>query len=166
MKDFIKLIYALFIGVSIAIFTVLAVSAVYPEPKFPETRYDYSTELTLEEQQEEERLYRQYEDNSAEHRTNTSKIILASAVAIFILGLIAKRSSRFNSVTVEGVLFGGLFAAVYSAIYNSMSFYFYSQPDLHQVVTLAASAVSVVMILVITQLRFGLTNNKKTKRKK
>jgi hypothetical protein len=166
MKDFIKLIYTLFIGGSIAIFSILTVSTAYPGPTFPEPNFSLSADATLEQQQDDERLFKQYENNSAEHRTNTSKIILASSVAIFILGLVAIRISRFNSVIVEGVLFGGLFTAVYSAIYNNMSFYVYSQPDHSQLVTLAASATSVIMILVITQLRFGLTNDKKSKRKK
>lgn len=166
MKDFIKLIYTLFIGASIAIFSVLAISTAYPGPKFPEPNFSLSAEPTVQQQQDDERLFKQYENDSTEHRTNTSKIILASSVGIFILGLAATRMTRFNSVIVEGVLFGGLFTAVYAAIYNNMSYYFYAQPDMSQVVTLAASATSVIMILVITQLRFGLTNDKKSKRKK
>lgn len=166
MKDFIKLIYTLFIGVSIAIFSVLAISTAYPGPKFPEPDFSLSAEPTLEQQQDDQRLFKQYENDSTEHRTNTSKIVLVSSVAIFILGLAVRRVTRFNPVIVEGVLFGGLFVALYSAIYNNTSYYFYPQPDLSQAVTLAASATSVIMILVITQLRFGLTNDKKSKRKK
>ncbi|MEX2014635.1 MAG: hypothetical protein WD885_01755 [Candidatus Saccharimonadales bacterium] len=166
MKNLIELIYSVFLAGIISVFVGFAVWAAYPEPPYPNPTYNYDVEWDVTEQQDIDLQYLEYDKKYAEHRENSAKYILGASVGIFLLGLIAIKSRRFNSIFSDGLLFAGLMTALYAGSKSVVFFFSTDQPN--RMVAFGAALAALVMVLIITQIKFGVlvAKPKKSKRKK
>ncbi|HEX5797788.1 MAG TPA: hypothetical protein VFX79_00385 [Candidatus Saccharimonadales bacterium] len=166
MKNLIELIYSLFLAGIVAMFVGFTVWAAYPEPSYPNPTYNYDVEWDETEQQDIDRQYQEYDKKYAEHQGTSAKIILGASVGIFLLGLIAIKSRRFNSIFSDGLLFAGLITALYAGSKSIVFLFSLEQPS--RIITFGAALAALIMVLVITQLKFGVlvAKPKKSKRKK
>jgi hypothetical protein len=166
MKNLIELIYSLFLAGIVAIFVGFAVWAAYPEPALPNPSYSYDVDWDAQQQQEIDQQYQEYDKKYAEHRENSAKIILGASLGIFLLGLIAIKSRRFNSIFSDGLLFAGLITALYAGSKSVVFFFSTDQPN--RMVAFGAALAALIMVLIITQIKFGVlvAKPKKSRRKK
>lgn len=167
MNDFMKLIYAIFVGVAITIVAAMSITALYPQPSFPEMS-SHGGEITDQQIQEEEAMYRQYDADVTSHANETAKITLAAAVSVFVIGYVTTRlkKQRLSSVIVDGMLLGGLFTAIYAAS-RGQSLYFMQTTPSDRWVPVAAAGSALVMAIIIAQIKFApAPRPKNTKRKK
>ena len=119
---FLRFAYTEFIGILLALFIGVGISAFYQGPKPPETpailKYPRAVESTpsaetIQAQEAQDRSYQQFDQDNKSYSRNTSMIALAFAVAILSLGLVVfKNISLFS----DGFLLGGVLTLIYSII--------------------------------------------------
>lgn len=166
MLDFIKLIYALFIGGAVAVFAAMTLSVIYPGPAYPEPDFSFSATPSEAQMKEEEEAYKKFDKELAEHKNNKAIILLALSVGVFLLGLAGRSRKFIHAVIVEGLLFGGFFIALYSALQSYFTYFpgFNDQPRM--LVSVISAFVALVMVITITQLKFAaLKNTSKTRKR-
>lgn len=119
-----KLVYTFILGVTIAVFFGIGISAFYEEPRAPEypgMTADYKmsqpTEAELAKQREIQRQFdtkqKAYESTRKEYNRNVSVILLALAVLAVVVAFVAAPKVTFLS---DGILLGGLFTLLYSIV--------------------------------------------------
>lgn len=164
MNDFMKLIYAIFIGAAITIFTSITVSVAYPGPSFPQP--SFTGEPTEQQLKEEEEKYRQFEQENAYYISKKTKIILGVAIVVFALGVIFRKTKMLDDVVSEGMLFGGFFTSAYSVTQGFPYMYSVVDQQNDKWVTVAAALLALIMVITIAQFKFAPSKTKKTTRKK
>ncbi len=128
-----KYVYAVFIGVLLALFIGIGIAAFYPYPKAPEPsavpmsyRVDPpatpSAEMIKQEQQDRD-AWKEFQKQNEEYNKNVSIITLIAAIIILAISLTFARSIL---VIADGLLLGGLFTLVYSLFrsFNSSDYKF------------------------------------------
>src|SRR5687768_11545642 len=120
-----KVIYAFFVGILLAIFVGVGISTFYPEPKAPETPAIYtkaSVDPTTAEFKEQEAAFteaqKKYSKDVSDYNRNVSIISLVTAVAFLTVGLLM--SARIH-VLSDGLLLGGVFTLIYGLIRGFIS---------------------------------------------
>lgn len=123
MKDdnkVLKLVYAFFLGILLAIFIGVGIETFYPSPVYPEYPVElntYGKEMT-DAQQQEQQAYdaatREYQDKLGPYSRNVSIIALVSSVVLLAVSLFMEK--RLIKVVADGVMLGGLFMLLYSLI--------------------------------------------------
>lgn len=160
-----KLIYTFILGVVIALFVGVGVSAFYEPPKEPEYPIITSSykepagEISKEDaakQEQFERDMRAYSEIRQGYERNVSVILLGLAVVTITIGLVFSRQIGFLS---DGILLGGLFTLVHALIRG------FAADDTKYL--FAASTVAVAVVLYLGYRRFGkgqlVTKSKSTK---
>jgi len=117
----IKVIYAFFVGLLLAIFVGVGVSAFYPAPKAPQYPSSLATpekaapseqtDAQLDAQREYEREYEVFRAQDASYNRNVSIIVLVAAVIFVVVSLLFESKIR---IIADGILLGGVFSLVYS----------------------------------------------------
>lgn len=114
----VKVIYAFFLGILLAIFIGVGISVFYAEPtppKAPEFSYVGKDGLNQQQQAQEqafEKTRQDYEKNKLQpYNRNVSIIALISAVIFVTIGLLLEH--KIN-VLADGTLLGGVFTLLYS----------------------------------------------------
>jgi hypothetical protein len=113
-----KIIYAFFLGILLAIFVGVGIAAFYTSPEPPKTP-DYSLigkDGPTEKQQAEQKAYDKSFENFTKNKMNpynrnVSVMALAAAVIFVAIGLLLEH--RIN-VLADGALLGGIFTLLYS----------------------------------------------------
>lgn len=119
---FLRFAYTVFIGILLALFIGVGISAFYQGPKPPETptelKYPRAVESTpsaeiIQAQEAQDQKYRQFDDDNKAYSRNTSMIALAFAIIILSIGLVV-----FKKITLfsDGFLLGGVLTLIYSII--------------------------------------------------
>jgi hypothetical protein len=158
-----KLIYTFILGVVLALFLGVGVSAFYEPPKEPEypiiaSAYKESVTPTaesksdIEKQQQFEKEMRAYQEVRQGYERNVSVILLILAIITIAIGLVFSRQIGFLS---DGILLGGLFTLVHSLIRG------FAAEDTKYL--FAAASVAVVVILYLGYRRFGRDAKNTTK---
>jgi hypothetical protein len=121
-----RFIYTLFIGILLALFIGLGISAFYEKPKEPEypnsIKYarpiepavspdsTYSAKM-LKEQEEYDKRWKDYNKIQETYNRNVSIIALTSAIVVLIISLTLVHNLLLIS---DGLLLGGVFTLLYS----------------------------------------------------
>jgi hypothetical protein len=113
-----KIVYAFFLGILLAIFVGVGIAAFYSEPTPPKAP-DYSSygkDGPTAAQQAEENAYNKKWDDFNKNKMNpyhrnVSIIALVAAVIFVVIGLLFER--RINALA-DGALLGGVFTLLYS----------------------------------------------------
>ena len=114
-----KAIYVVFLGLIIALFCGLGVSAFYQQPKEPSAPVGNAAENITktgpsQAQLDYESQYRQYEETKLKpYNRNVSIITIILATVILVLSLIL---SAWLPILSDGILLGAVFTLVYSII--------------------------------------------------
>lgn len=151
-NTFFKLIYTLILGVVLALFLGVGVSAFYEPPEAPEYPFMASaykenqpqSEADLHKLEQYEKDMRAYEEVRQVYERNVSVILLLLAIATIAIGLIFARQIGFLS---DGILLGGLFTLVHALIRG------FAAEDSKYL--FAAASVAVVVVLYLGYRRFG-----------
>ncbi len=119
----IRFVYALFLGVLLALFVGFGINTFYPGPNEP--RYPTVTTVTKEPTQEQQIAetnyqteYRKYEDKLKPYSRNVSMVALIAAVVFLSLSLVLEKRLP---IIADGIMFGGLFTLLYSIIRSVIS---------------------------------------------
>lgn len=154
MNAFIRLIYAILIGLSVVAFVGVGIFSFYQPPKEP-AYPDYSYDGSEDEYQRQEKAYEQsrnkYEKATDTYYRNVSYIGLASAVVIIAAGLYLLRKGA--EVTGEGLALGGVATAIYGIITASVA-------DARMVRFLGVTLL-LLSILLIANFRFATKGSRK-----
>jgi len=123
----IEIIYTIFLGIIIAVFVGLGISAFYNEPKYPEmpsTLKVYSVPVEspndstisadlVDKQEKYDKQVEDYQKNINDYNRNVSIIaLIASIIALSVSLLLAQKLL----VIADGVLLGGVFTLLYSVV--------------------------------------------------
>jgi len=112
-----KIIYAFFLGLLLAIFVGVGINTFYGEPKAPEytvglnTYGKEPTPAQIEQQREFDKKVEQHNKKMQPYNRNVSIIALAAAVVFLAVGLIFERRIP---VIADGIMLGGVFTLLYS----------------------------------------------------
>ncbi|MBG6182674.1 putative membrane protein [Arthrobacter sp. CAN_A214] len=113
-----RLVYTLFLGVTIALFFGFGIQTFYPSPDFPRSTEAVqhvpegaSDQELLEQQKADEAAYRDHEQKSEVYNRNVSTISLVAAVALLGTSMLLGKRNR---VITNGIMLGGLFTLLYS----------------------------------------------------
>lgn len=113
-----KVVYSLFLGIILAIFVGVGISAFYQGPQYPDPpasiRYEAPEDQTEEQRAAQVAYDQQFEtvDKQMEdYRRNVSIIATVIAVAFMAVGLVY---SHKIDVIADGFLLGGIFTLLYS----------------------------------------------------
>jgi hypothetical protein len=116
-----KVIYAFFVGLLLAVFVGVGVSAFYPSPeppKHPELLQTYGKDVPPEQneaqadaQRQYDREYEAYREVSARYNRNVSIAVLIAAILFVSFSLVFARKIQ---VIADGILLGGIFTLLYS----------------------------------------------------
>lgn len=118
-----QLIYALFLGLLLALFIGVGINTFYPGPKEP----DYATasyygkeptaaEIATEKANEQKRIA--YEKELQPYSRNVSIIAMGFAVVLLVISIVLEKRTK---VIAEGLMLGGLFTLLYSVMRGFMS---------------------------------------------
>ena len=117
----IKIIYAFFVGLLLAIFVGAGVSAFYPAPKAPEypavlnspekSLPPEQSDAQIDAQREYERESEAYQEKATAYNRNVSIIALVAAVLFVVVSLLFENKIR---IIADGILLGGIFTLIYS----------------------------------------------------
>jgi hypothetical protein len=116
-KRFITIVYTFFLGLLLAIFVGVGISAFYPSPKMPEYTISgpaFGTEPSKEEQAAQKKFeadMKAYNAASKPYNRNVSLIAMGLAVLLVVIGVVF--SDRLRHLA-DGVMMGGLFTLMYS----------------------------------------------------
>jgi hypothetical protein len=124
-KPMLKFVYALFIGIMLAVFIGVGIDAFYPGPTAPESpailnnikSNDLTDEQIIAETEYNNKL-KQYQEDQEPYSRNVSIITLIFAVIILVISLLFEKKLEIIS---EGLLLGGVFTLGYSIIRGFMS---------------------------------------------
>ncbi len=112
-----KLIYTFFLGILLAIFVGVGISAFYPgpaSPTYPVELNNTGKELT-EEQMAQQRDYdvavKQYDLDMQPYNRNVSIVTLIAAIVFLVTSLIYEKKIK---IIADGIMLGGLFTLLYS----------------------------------------------------
>lgn len=117
---FIRIAYTVFIGILLALFIGVGISAFYSGPKPPETpaamKYPRTIESTpsaemIELQEQQDQKFQQFEKDNQSYSRNVSIVALIFAVAILGIAL-----TIIKNVMSDGFLLGGVLTLIYSII--------------------------------------------------
>src|ERR1044072_8651244 len=116
-----KIVYAFFVGLLLATFVGVGVSAFYPapdRPEYPEALQSYGKDIPPEQeaaqadaQREYDRQYDAYSAESATYNRNASIIVLVAAILFVSFSLVFAKKIQ---VIADGILLGGIFTLLYS----------------------------------------------------
>jgi hypothetical protein len=119
-----RIIYTLFLGILVALFVGLGISAFYPAPKSPEAPISVqkysgplqtSDSLTPEQKKESEAYEKAqreyYEKTMPDYNKKVSIITLVAAIVILVISLVLVNKILIIS---DGLLLGGVFTLMYS----------------------------------------------------
>lgn len=144
-----KIVYAFFLGVLLAMFVGAGVAAFYPEPQPPKAPdFIVGKEGPTAQQQAQEKAYEQtrqeFDKNKMNpYNRNVSIIALIAAVIFVAAGLLLER--RID-VLADGALLGGVFTLIYG-----MGRGFASQDNKY---SFAAASVGLIIVLGLGYMRF------------
>lgn len=120
-----KPVYALFLGILLAVFVGVGIATYWPAASYPEppTFMKYGVPQTLtDEQQQQLDAYDQtekaYRADSSTYNRNISIAVLVIAVIFLVLGLTL---SDHLILFADGLLYGGVFSLIYSIIRGFIS---------------------------------------------
>lgn len=112
-----KIVYAFFVGILLAIFVGVGISTFYPEPKAPDAPI-YTKAITNPDDpviNEQDAAYqeasKQYYKEINTYNRNVSIIALVAAVVMLVIGLVM--ASRIDILS-ESLLLGGVLTLIYS----------------------------------------------------
>lgn len=114
-----RYIYALFVGILLAIFVGMGVAVFYESPTPPEepSWYGYSsgkyepTSAQLKEEEEYNNKMREFDKKEmSEYNRNVSIIVISASVVILALSLLLEKQL---GVIADGLLLGGIFTLLY-----------------------------------------------------
>ncbi len=158
-KPMLKFIYALFIGILLAVFIGVGVDAFYPAPKAPDCSATYKENPTNEQiaiQEECEKSNREYNEGPfSDYNRNVSIIVLFFAVVFLVISLLFEKKLEIIS---EGLLIGGVFSLAYSIIRGFMS--------TDAKARFAVLTVGLVVTIAVGYIKFILPKEKLAKEKK
>ncbi len=112
-----KLIYTFFLGVLLAIFVGVGISAFYPGPASPPYPIELNNpgkELTADQtiqQHDYDVAVKQYDLDKRPYNRNVSIMTLAAATLFLVVSLVFEKKIR---IIADGIMLGGLFTLLYS----------------------------------------------------
>lgn len=118
-----RLVYTIFIGVLIATFVGVGIAAFYEGPKFPEPPSSLKLAESMgckdpsvipglqKEQEEQDRQFKAYEQQSERYNRDVSIASLAAAIIILVISLTFFRKIL---LIADGLLLGGVLTLIYS----------------------------------------------------
>ncbi len=144
-----KLVYTFILGVVIALFFGIGVSAFYEAPKAPEypgmasdmkvpSPYDAAVQKQQDQQRQFETEQKTYEQARQTYERNVAIILLFLAVVVIIAAFAVATKVTFLS---DGILLGGLFTLLHSIIRG------FSANDTKILFAISTAAVAVVLYL-------------------
>jgi hypothetical protein len=150
-----KYIYTIFVGILLATFIGVGISAFYPGPKQPEFPPDYgapykyglgqdgtpSAEM-IARQDEFTAKSKEYQDASKKYNRDVSIIALVSAIVVFVVSIVLKRLTYI----ADGLLLGGVLTLLYSIIRG-----FDTEDNMFRFVVVA---IGLVVALILGYLKF------------
>lgn len=117
-RKLLKLVYALFLGVLLALFVGVGINTLYTEPKLPEYPATLNGYYGKEPTAEQMRLQQQWDKDIAAHNKkmqpynrNVSMLALGAAVGFLIISVLFEKHIKVLS---DGTLIGGLLTLLYS----------------------------------------------------
>lgn len=149
-----KLVYTFFLGLLLAIFVGVGVSAFYPGPKtveWPITLNTLGKEPTAEQlaiQKTYDTKMEQYDKDMKPYNRNLSVIVLGAAVILLAISLLYEKKIK---IIADGVMLGGLLTLLYGIGRG-----FASQDTKY---TFIAVAVGLALVLYLGYHRFVRTHN-------
>ncbi len=155
-----KSLYALFLGLLLAVFIGVGIATFYPEPKAPEypTVLSRSTPSAPDKQFDEESRAAQekfdadqkaFQKLESHYNRNVSTVVIAFAILLLAISLIFE--ARI-AVIADGLLLGGIFTLLYGIIRGFMS----DQMTVRFIVT----TVGLIVALVLGYLKFARTEHR------
>jgi hypothetical protein len=149
MNALIRLLYAVLIAISVAVFIGVGVYSFYQGPKAPEypaTSYssDYDSSAYKAQTKEYDQKYKDFQQAEKDYQRNVTYILIPLALASVAAGTYLFRR---NDVIGEGLALGGVATSIYAIITASIS---EVKPLLFVTVTLL-----LVSVLVTAQQRFA-----------
>lgn len=117
-----RVLYAFFVGLMLAIFVGVGIDAFYPQPespRFPEVLNTPTpdkidpmlSDAQLDARREYDRELEEYRVKSSTYNRNVSIIVLVAAVVFVTVSLLFDRRIQ---VIADGILLGGVFSLLYS----------------------------------------------------
>ncbi len=115
-----KIVYTFFLGALLALFVGLGIQTFYPGPEMPEPtsgvefaprESDAPTEEQREALAENDRQWRQWQEEQQTYNRNVAVVALGASVALLGLSLVLEKRNR---VLTNGVMLGGLFTLIYA----------------------------------------------------
>lgn len=113
-----KVAYAFFIGILLAIFVGVGINAFYPEPTAPEyprsLEQKSGSELSYEDRQAQNKFdddQKAYMESLKPYNRNVSIITLIAATVFVTVSLVFEKRIK---VIADGVMMGGIFTLIYS----------------------------------------------------
>lgn len=113
-----RIVYAFFLGVMLALFAGLGIRTFYPPPEMPEFPIELSTPQAgdpspeqVQQQREYEQEQRAFQDELESYNRNVS--IVSTVLAVTMLGLSLLLEKK-NKVIPNGIMLGGLFTLLYA----------------------------------------------------
>lgn len=118
----IKIVYAFFVGILLAIFVAVGIDTFYAAPKAPEYPNELTlssaektgqtqTEAELEKQRQFDKDMKAYDEKMKPYNRNVSIVVLIFAIIFLSVGLIFDKKL---GVIADGILLGGIFSLLYS----------------------------------------------------
>lgn len=146
-----KVAYAFFIGILLAIFVGMGIQAFYPPPESPvypsALSYGYEKEQTEEQKAAQKKFDEQqkaWEEEMKPYNRNVSMITLGAAVIFVAIGLVL--SSTKYGFFADGLMLGGIFTLFYS-----LGRGFAAQNSKY---SFALSAVGLIIMFILGYMRF------------
>lgn len=115
-----KIVYTFFLGALLALFVGLGIQTFYPGPEMPEPTSGVEfvpegsgtpTEEQREEMAENERQWRQWQEEQQAYSRDVAVVALGASVVLLGLSLVLEKRNR---VLTNGVMLGGLFTLLYA----------------------------------------------------
>ncbi len=145
-----KVIYAFFVGILLAIFVGVGISTFYVEPKYPTTPEIYTKAVVdpndaefRAKEADYNKAQEQYNKDISDYNRNVSIIALVSAVLFLTIGLLL--ASRIHVIS-DGLLLGGVFTLIYSLFRG-----FISQENAYR---FSIVTVGLIVALVLGYIKF------------
>ena len=113
-----KVVYSLFLGIILAVFVGVGISAFYQSPSYPDEpeslRYGIESQPTEQQKQDQLEFERQTEAIDTDMDTyNRNVSIVATVIAVVFMAVGLIYSHKID-VIADGVLLGGIFTLLYS----------------------------------------------------
>lgn len=154
-----KIVYTFFLGALLALFVGLGIQTFYPGPEMPEPTSGMEfvpesstpTEEQREEMAENERQWRQWQEDQQTYSRNVAVVALGASVVLLGLSLVLEKRNR---VLTNGIMLGGLFTLLY-AIGRSFA-------STETTMTFIAVGVGLAVVLFLGHRRFFRENRPDT----